>query len=142
MNDNYYKSSAQGSDFRSQLKSDLEENMKKFNDPIVIGELLYKLLEERENTNRILKNILAKLEKLETSAAPIKAAEEVILPSRDEEILGFLKETGKATAEDVRARFRYKGKNAACARLNKLFELELVEKRQVGKKVFYLPASH
>jgi predicted HTH transcriptional regulator len=141
MNDNYYKSSTQDSNFRSELKNDLEENMKKFNDPIVIGELLYKLLEERENTNRILKNILAKLEKLE-SAKPSVKPEERMLPSRDEKILDFLKEQGKVTAEDVRLRFKYKGKNAACARLNKLYELDIVEKKQVGKKVFYFPKSN
>jgi predicted HTH transcriptional regulator len=140
MNDNLYKPNT-NSDFRSELKSDLEENMKKFNDPIIIGELLYKLLEERENTNRILKNILAKLEHLESKNTPSAKPEEIILPSRDERIVDFLKEKGKVTAEDVRAKFKYKGKNAACARLNKLYELDIVEKKQVGKKVFYFPKS-
>ncbi len=40
--------------FRTEIQSDIERNMQKFNDPLVLGELLYKLLEERENTNRIL----------------------------------------------------------------------------------------
>lgn len=127
---------------RAEIQSDLEANMDKFNDPVVLGELLYKLLEERENTNRILKNILSKLENIEGKAQPeiqaqVKAMDAPILPEIDERILKFVHEKGKASAEDVRKAFKYKGKNAASARLNKLYELGLLEKRQVGKKVFF-----
>jgi len=138
---NIYKLNTQGSDVRSEIRNDLEQNMSKFNDPVVLGELLYKLLEERENTNRILKNILAKLETLERSGSPSipSPLEAPLLPSIDEDILGFVKSEGRATAEDVRRKFNYKGKNAASARLNRLFEMNLVAKRQVGKKVFFFP---
>lgn len=140
MTDNIYKSNTKSSDFRNELKSDLEQNMSKFNDPIVLGELLYKLLEERENTNRILKNILAKLDSLDNSKASSYLPQNLpLLPSIDEKILEFMRAEGKVTAEDVRKRFKYKGKNAASARLNKLYELNLVEKKQVGKKVFFFP---
>lgn len=136
--DNIFKST---SNFRSEIKNDIEENMEKFKDPMIIGELLYKLLEERENTNRILKNILAKLESLEPKS--IEAHKEhlpqVLLPEIDEQILSYLKELGKATAEDVRERFQYKGTNAASARLNRLFEQGMLNKKQVGKKVFFFP---
>jgi predicted HTH transcriptional regulator len=139
--DNIYKATIDRSEFRNELRSDIENNMKKFNDPIVLGELLYKLLEERENTNRILKNILAKLEKLENkdTSPAIPSNPIPILPSIDEKILNFVRASGKVTAEDVRKEFKYKGKNAASARLNKLFELNLVVKQQVGKKVFFFP---
>lgn len=142
--DNVFKSSATPSGFRGEISSDLEKNLLKFSDPVVLGELLYKLIEERENTNRILKNILAKLEELgagaQTSALRDRAAElQMLLPEIDEDIIKYLREAGKATAEDVRQKFNYKGKNAASARLNHLYALELLEKRQVGKKVFFFP---
>jgi len=138
--ENIFKLNTSG-DFQSQLKNDLAQNMAKFNDPIVLGELLYKLLEERENTNRILKNILAKLESLEKKDMQAVSAiqSQPMLPEIDEDILAFVKQSGKATAEDVRKHFNYKGKNAASARLNRMYEMNLLEKKQVGKKVFFFP---
>jgi len=145
--ENIYKTSASAGGIRNEIRQDLEKNLSKFNDPIVIGEMLYKLLEERENTNRILKNIFAKLESMEAKDATVEAAAikteigELLLPEIDETILRFVKEIGKATAEDVRQKVNYKGKNAASARLNRLYELQLLDKKQVGKKVFFFPKS-
>jgi len=136
--ENIFKSSGKSGSFREEIKEDLERNIGKFNDPVVLGELLYKLLEERENTNRILKNILSKLEKLEGKGVQ-ETRPEILLSDIDEEILTFVKGQQKTTSEEVRKRFNYKGKNAASARLNRLFELGLVNKKQVGKKVFFLP---
>lgn len=128
--------------FTNEIRSDLEHNMEKFRDPIILGEMVYRLLEERENTNRLLKNLLQKLETLEammeTGPAP-KEAQATLLPQIDEEILSFVKEQEKVTSEEVRAKFRYKGKNAASARLNRLCKMNLLQKRQVGKKVFFFP---
>lgn len=142
--DNIFKASATAGSIRQEITQDLEKNLAKFKDPVVIGEMLYKLLEERENTNRILKNILAKLEGMEAKGTPEISAiraqvADVMLPEIDETILNFVKELGKASAEDVRLKFNYKGKNAASARLNRLYELQLLEKKQVGKKVFFFP---
>ncbi len=136
-NNKVYKPNA-NSAFKSEIKSDIEENINKFNDPVVLGELVYKLLEERENTNRILKNILAKLEAIEGSMKEPEETE-ILLPEIDEEILAFVKESGKVTAEDVKNRFNYRGKNAASARLNRLCDSGLLHKKQVGKKVFFFP---
>jgi len=143
--DNIYKSN-DNSRIREELSEDLKKNLEKFKDPVILGELVYKLVEERENTNRILKNLMAKIETLEAKIAGTQSTvkeihEEVLLPQIDEEILAHIREKGKATAEDVRAKFNYKGTNAASARLNRLFELGLLDKRQVGKKVFFLPKS-
>jgi hypothetical protein len=140
--------------FTKEVRSDLEANIDKFRDPVVLGEMVYRLLEERENTNRLLKNILAKLDAMEGkmgsgAAAPVKQAispaiqaamEQPILPEIDEQILGFVKEAGRATAEQVRARFNYRGKNAASARLNRLCDMGLLQKQQVGKKVYFFPS--
>lgn len=134
-NENIYKHSVD-SGFKKELQADLEKHLSKFNDPVVLGELLYKLLEERENTNRILKNILARLDAIEQGKKD--ATEEILLPEIDEQIIDFVKEQKKVTAEEVRTRFSYKGTNAASARLNRLYELGLLKKKQVGKKVFFL----
>lgn len=127
--------------FTREIRSDLEENMEKFKDPVVLGELVYRLLEERENTNRLLKNIMQRLDVLEAkgiSTEPIQQELE-LLPEIDEHILEFVKESGKVTAEEVRKRFKYKGKNAASSRLNRLVNRNLLVKKQVGKKVFFFP---
>ncbi|MDD5172197.1 MAG: hypothetical protein PHF60_04140, partial [Candidatus ainarchaeum sp.] len=128
--------------FTKEIRSDLEQNMERFRDPVVLGEMVYRLLEERENTNRLLRNILQKLEQLEAKMAggmPMVAEEAPLLPEIDDQILRFVKESGKVTAEDVRVKFNYRGKNAASARLNRLYELNLLQKQQVGKKVFFFP---
>jgi len=126
--------------FTREIRSDLEHNLEKFQDPIVLGEMVYRLLEERENTNRLLKNILQKLEAIEAKIGKGAAVlEKPLLPAIDEEILSFVKESGKVTAEEVRVRFKYKGKNAASARLNRLCNMNLLQKKQVGKKVFFFP---
>ena len=133
-----YKSSA----FAHELQSDLSVHMDKFKDPLVLGELVYKLLEERENTNRILKNLLAKFEALETRLVGVDATPtEPLLAEVDEEILRFVRSKGKATAEDVRAHFNYKGTNAASARLNRLFDRNILVKHQAGRKTYFLPVQ-
>lgn len=127
--------------FRREIASDLEENLEKFKDPVVLGEMMYRLLEERENTNRILKTILQRLDTLEAKGMPLEhVIEEVpLLAEIDQEILDFVKGSGKATAENVRERFNYRGKNAASSRLNRLCSKSLLFKKQVGKKVFFFP---
>ncbi len=137
--DNKYKPTDAA--FTREIKSDLEANMEKFKDPVVLGEIMYRLLEERENTNRLLKNILQKLEALEARGVSTQEVREEIplLPKIDEDILAFVKEQGQVTAEEVRKRFKYKGKNAASSRLNRLSKQSLLSKKQVGKKVFFFP---
>ncbi|MFH1221732.1 MAG: hypothetical protein V1492_01470 [Candidatus Micrarchaeota archaeon] len=142
--DKLYKSNPAQGGFSYELERDLQANADKFKDPVVLGELVYKLLEERENTNRILKNLLAKIDSLEQKFRQVESPvqepfEEPLIPEVDEKIISFVRETGKATAEDVRAKFGYKGKNAASSRLNRLCGLGLLHKKQVGKKVFFFP---
>ncbi|MEW5996216.1 MAG: BlaI/MecI/CopY family transcriptional regulator [Candidatus Micrarchaeota archaeon] len=120
---------------REKISADLQQNLEKFRDPVVLGELMFQLLEERENTNRILKNILQRLEAIEKPAGP----EEPLLPELDEKIMDFVRKRGKATAEEVQAEFGYRGRNGASSRLNRLCMLGMLAKRQAGRKVFFLP---
>ena len=86
---------------------------------------------------------MAKIESLEAkiSSSPIEAStsQTTILADVDEQIMQFLKDCKKATAEEVRAKFNYKGKNAASARLNRLCDMGLLQKTQAGKKVYFFP---
>jgi len=55
----------------------------------------------------------------------------------DEEILKFVRERRHVSAEEVRKKFGYKGKNAASARLSRMYDLGLLGKKQVGRAVLY-----
>ena len=130
--------------FVKEIRSDLESNMQKFRDPVILGELVFRLMEERENTNRLLKNILQRLDAIENSRSPSNplspTSMEDLLPQIDEQIVDFIKEARKATAEEVRSKFNYKGKNAASARLNRLCDIGVLQKRQVGRKMYFFPS--
>jgi len=134
--------------------ANISADLSKMRDPVVQGSLLFKLQQERENSNRLLKTILetldSRLSKMEEkissiekkmgAAAPVHAEsrpDDLLLPSVDGDIVSFVRSKGNACAEDVRVNFRYRGKNAASSRLNHLFELGVLEKRQAGRKVYY-----
>lgn len=153
--DEPYKSIGEGSgkaaieELRNEILSPLENDIAKLRDPMVLAALMHTAATERENTNRLLKTLVEKLdakfaevdarlsaiERQAGAAAPRE--EEVLLPVVDEEILSFVKEKRHATAEEVRRRLGYRGKNAASSRLNRMFELGLLSKRQVGRVVMF-----
>lgn len=126
---------------------EVKNKVDKLSDPLVQASLMYTVRRERENTNLILKNIYARLEQLEekirklaeTSAGRIEAP--MLLSEVDEQIIAFVKVKRKACAEEVQKQFKYKGRNAASARLNALFTQGMLEKAQVGRKVYYLPVQ-
>ncbi|VVB99249.1 Uncharacterised protein [uncultured archaeon] len=138
-------------ELRNEILSPLENDIQKLRDPVVLAALMHTAASERENTNRLLKTLIEKLDEkfaevdrrlaaVESGAgvhAPA-AEEEVLLPSVDEEIMKFVKEKRHVSAEEVRRRFGYKGKNAASSRLNRMYEMGLLEKRQVGRAVLYI----
>ncbi|MFH1785895.1 MAG: hypothetical protein ABH842_05695 [Candidatus Micrarchaeota archaeon] len=126
--------------FTKEIRNDLEQYMERFKDPVILGEMTYRLLEERENTNRLLKNILQKLDQIDAKMGATPSKTDVIALSEiDEQIFAFVKESEKVTAEKVRVKFNYRGKNAASARLNRLCEMNLLKKQQVGKRVYFFP---
>ena len=152
--DDQYKPIGEGSgkeaieELRNEVLSPLENDIQKLRDPVVLAALMHTAATERENTNRLLKTLIerldakfaevdARLAAFEDGAVRRDAPGEVLLPEVDEEILAFVKEKRHASAEEVRRRFGYKGKNAASSRLNRMFELGLLEKKQVGRAVLY-----
>ena len=156
--DDQYKPIGEGSgkqaieELRNEVLSPLENDIQKLRDPLVLAALMHTAATERENTNRLLKTLIerldakfaevdARLASIENGVRAPAGEEEVLLPSVDEEILAFVKEKRHVSAEEVRRRFGYKGKNAASSRLNRMFELGLLAKRQVGRAVLYSAKS-
>lgn len=116
----------------------------KFKDPLVIGTLLNRLAQDRESTNLLLREINAKLDRIETLEQRIaqlesggNVGEKMLLPEVDEAIIAFVKKKGAVCADEVQSKFQYKGKNAASARLNRLCAANILKKTQVGKKVYF-----
>ena len=143
-------------ELRNEILTPLENDIHKFRDPVVIAALMHTVATEKENTNRLLRTLI---EKLDTKFAEVESrlsaieqgmtnpppdgaqTEEILLSSVDGDIRAFVKEKRYASAEEVRKRFGYKGKNAASARLNKMFEMGLLSKKQVGRAVLYCVKS-
>jgi len=119
---------------------------------------LSKISDEKSSFNLVLREINAKLDRLafleqrvaqleemleknsvEKVAAAAPSSHKDVVADIDMEIIGFVKEAGKVIAQEVANKFGYKGKNAACARLNRLATAGLLSKKQAGRKVYYLP---
>ncbi len=142
----------------ASVASDFKKLASASRDPLAVAAMLDRLTEERKSTNLVLKEISRKLEAMDSRISNLEkqvslvshvsqsanpeapsAPHPPLLPEIDESILGFVrKRGGRATAEEVQRRFHYRGANAASARLNGLFKLGLLEKRQVGRKVFFI----
>jgi len=134
---------------RNELLRPLERDIDKLRDPVVLASLMHTAATERENTNRLLKTLIEKLDmkfgeieerldRMERGATTQAGAEEPqLLSGLHEGILAFVKEKRHVSTEEVRRRFSYKGKNAASAHLNKMFEMGLLGKKQVGRSVLY-----
>ncbi|MFH1095113.1 MAG: hypothetical protein V1728_02765 [Candidatus Micrarchaeota archaeon] len=72
-----------------------------------------------------------------TPASVSSSSRDLMLAPADEQIVNLIRARGAVCAEDVRGNFRYKGKNAASARLSRLYELGILEKQQAGRVVYY-----
>ena len=132
-------------------------------DPLTVGRMLFSLAEERKSTNLVMKSINGKFDhltnrfdkfeslitKLDLISKQLKELNEKMesgdidtktitnISERDEEILDFVKKHTRVCADDIQQEFKYKGRNAASARLSKLFGRSILEKEYVGRKVFY-----
>ncbi len=140
-----YKSFQKGTE-QAVVTDELKKQLLKFKDPVVLGSLFYTVAVEKENSNRLLKNILGKLDALEERINELEAREKPsrpkspgpMLPEADEKIVEFIGKSGRACASEVKTALKYRGTNAASARMNKLFERGILEKEQVGRKVYYV----
>jgi len=120
------------------LLFDVKYDKEQFKDNATIGLLLYRLAKEREASNAMFKQISEQLEKI-ASLLQKGSTEQVksIISDIDQKILAHIQRNGKVDAEGIQSIFQYRGKNAASARLNDLYEKGLLKKGRAGKKVFY-----
>lgn len=129
----------------AEMRAEAEENLASLKKPEVLASLMYRTVSERENTNRVLKTLLQKIEALEAHISRLggqvpasEAGREAFLSPVDEKILAFVTENGKACAADICGLMGYRNQNAAAQRLNRLFAQDLLLKKQVGRRVYYL----
>jgi hypothetical protein len=130
----------------------IEKEVAKLRDPTVHAALMYATVREKENTNRILKTINAKLDVLEEKIRLLEKktvklgkgqphAEVQMLADVDQKIIDFIKAKGPTAAETIQKEFGYKGRNAACARLSRLHQLGRLAKQRAGKTIYYIHAA-
>ncbi len=120
------------------LLFDVKYDKEQFKDNATIGLLLYRLAKEREASNFMFTQISEQLERI-ASLLEKGTPEQVksIISDIDQKILAHIQRNGKVDAEEIQSIFQYRGKNAASARLNDLYEKGLLRKGRAGKKVFY-----
>jgi hypothetical protein len=109
------------------------------------------MIDENKKTTMILGGIAGSLSRLESELASDYPAEEQQFPQQaelkprstvplsrlDARILQQVQMMDMASAEDIQKRMNYKGRNAASSRLNRLFKQGLLERYQLGHKVYY-----
>ncbi len=115
----------------------LQENV---NNPMVVSVLLFKLIDERKKTNKILENISEKYDRLQFQLKnkSQEPKELVMLSETDDQIITYIREKGRADAKAIKDMFGYKGKNAASQRLNRLVKEKYLQKIQSGRKVYFV----
>ncbi len=139
----------------AELNADLDQIMEQSENPKVLAALMYRLTQERQKTNELLEGINDKFDKImfsvKTGTTENNAQAQgfqqssnnrfEVLPEQDQSILKIIEERGGASAKDIQAMLNYKGLNAACQRLNRLYRDGHVKKLQSGRKVLYLAKS-
>lgn len=136
-----------------QMSLDIQEVMQHSKDPAFTAALMFKLVQEREQTNKLLEKINDKYDEImfelkTRQTTPTPAGQNPtnnphkfeVLPEQDQMILHLAEQKGHIDAIAVQQSMGYKGVNAACQRLNKLFKEGHLKKIQSGKKVLYATA--
>ena len=150
---NTTQSSSNYADEFKELTGDLADAVYDV-DPVAVGQMLYRIAEEKKSNNLVVKDIngkfdqmMAKLDRIATlleeaakrseTQVAAKRPDNIDISDRDQEILEFVKSRKKVCADDVQDHFKYRGRNAASARLNKLFRDNVVDKIYAGRNVYY-----
>lgn len=118
------------------------ENLAK--NPFALTNIFLGLKTSLDNFNSLLTELTGVIKSLDQRVATIEQtitrSKEIVptLSERDQEIYDYVMSKSRVCAEDLQARFKYKGKHAASARLNRLFNMGLLDKAQSGRTVFYM----
>jgi putative NADH-flavin reductase len=134
----------------SNLKSMVSEKTKAEATSSNLFALIKYMIDENKRTTMILGGIAGSLSRLESELVSETEPEEqqyapvtekprgtVPLSRLDTQILQQVQLMDLASAEDIQKRMNYKGRNAASARLNRLYKQGLLERYQLGHKVYY-----
>ncbi|MDE1856588.1 MAG: winged helix-turn-helix transcriptional regulator [Candidatus Micrarchaeota archaeon] len=108
------------------------------------------LIDENRKTTMVLKSLTENVARLndeihgdldyvedEPEMQTQQQARELAISGLDAKIVQFIQLKGMACADDIREKMGYRGRNAASARLNKLYRQGLIERYQLGHKVYY-----
>jgi len=120
-----------------QLLFDVKYDKEQLEDAFAQGLLLHRLVEERKKTNSLFQEISSKLTEIIDQFKGMPKKEMKIMSDIDEKIIAHIQRVGKVDAEEIQNVFGYKGKNAASARMNALYQKGLLRKGRAGKKVFF-----
>ncbi|HVC58599.1 MAG TPA: hypothetical protein VND15_03950 [Candidatus Acidoferrales bacterium] len=115
--------------------------------------MLYKImLENNKQTQMMLKQLSNNVEALATEIGGgiedeayqndalqgMPERRELPISGLDARIIQFIQVSGKMVcADDIKSNMNYKGRNAASSRLNKLYKQGVLERYQLGHKVYY-----
>ena len=150
----------------AELDLDIQELQEQGKDPMFVSALLFRLIKEKERSNKLLEALNDKYDRIMldikqlTPSGGLRGGELTgptstpvgtgvqpdagrfqMLAVQDDQILKYVEEHSQATAADIKAIMNYKGLNAASQRLNKLHREGYLKKLQRGKRVLYLAKS-
>jgi hypothetical protein len=120
---------------------DTAEKFKALGDnPVMFSNILFGITNAFDMFNRLLSDLIKKLEEIDERLTELESTaqrETVEITKKDQEVLDYVMTQEKVTAEEVQKQFDYSGKNAASARLHKLYAAGKLQKSHVGKTVYY-----
>jgi hypothetical protein len=115
--------------------------------------LIKYMVDENKRTTMLLKSISENMARLESGIRDnsyyeeeevedqrqnvVRGAREIPVSWLDAEILKNIQVLGMACADDIKKSMNYKGRNAASMRLNRLYRLGVLDRYQLGRKVYY-----
>jgi predicted HTH transcriptional regulator len=142
------------SDYKQEFKNlttELTSAVQQIQDPVAIATMLYSIAEEKKSSNLVVRdintkldNVLIKLEQLTKTLEKFnnqlenkKIPQQRDVSERDNEVISYVKQKNKISAKELQDKFKYKGRNAASARLSKLYKEGIFEKTYIGREVYY-----
>ncbi len=147
-----------GNAVESEVTSLIANKMKADETSSGLLSIIKMVVEENRKNNLILKSISENLTRLETElvgedyyeqddqsandrAAIDKPSKVQPVSGLDARILQVIQLKDMACADDVKKEMGYSGRNAASARLNRLYKQGLLERHQLGHRVYYKLSS-
>jgi predicted HTH transcriptional regulator len=133
------------------LTAEVSQAIHEIQDPVAIATMLYSIAEEKKSSNLVVRDINTKIDtlilKMEHLTKTLDKLNKYLegeeskpthdISERDTEVINYVKHQKKISARELQDKFKYKGRNAASARLSKLFKEGMLEKTYLGREVYY-----